>query len=90
MTRTIRRRQLLKATLGLGGLTYASPFGWSMTPKVMASTPSFTDYKAMVCVFLYGGNDSCNMLIPADNTSFETTGRFGGTWLWTTRNHPNS
>ena len=70
MTRTIRRRQLLKATLGLGGLTYASPFGWSMTPKVMASTPSFTDYKAMVCVFLYGGNDSFNMLIPADNTSF--------------------
>ena len=41
-----------------------------MAPKVMASTPSFTDYKAMVCVFLYGGNDSFNMLIPADNTSF--------------------
>lgn len=70
MTRTIRRRQLLKATLGLGGLACASPFGWSMAPKVMASTPSFTDYKAMVCVFLYGGNDSFNMLIPADNTSF--------------------
>ena len=70
MTRTIRRRQLLKATLGLGGLACASPFGWSVAPKVMASTPSFTDYKAMVCVFLYGGNDSFNMLIPADNTSF--------------------
>ncbi len=70
MTRIIRRRPLLKATLGLGGLACASPFGWSMAPKVMASTPSFTDYKAMVCVFLYGGNDSFNMLIPADNTSF--------------------
>ena len=46
MTRIIRRRQLLKATLGLGGLACASPFGWSMVPKVMASTPNFTDYKA--------------------------------------------
>ena len=70
MTRTIRRRQLLKTTLGLGGLACASPFGLPMVPKVMASTPSFTDYKAMICVFLYGGNDSFNMLIPADNTSF--------------------
>ena len=25
-----------------------------------------TDYKALVCVFLFGGNDSANMLIPAD------------------------
>ena len=70
MTRTIRRRQLLKATLGLGGLACASPFGWSMAPKVMASTLCFTYFKALVYVFLYGGNDSFNMLIPADNTSF--------------------
>ena len=29
----------------------------------MAQTP-VTDYKALVCVFLYGGNDSNNLLVP--------------------------
>ncbi len=28
-----------------------------------------TDYKAMVCLFLYGGNDSNNTLIPIDGTA---------------------
>ena len=52
MTRTIRRRQLLKATLGLGGLACASPFGWSMAPKLMASTPSFqTTRQWFVCSY---------------------------------------
>jgi uncharacterized protein (DUF1501 family) len=36
--------------------------------RVMAQTPP-TDYKAMVCLFLYGGNDSNNMLIPLDGAA---------------------
>ncbi len=28
------------------------------------------DYKALVCVFLYGGNDSNNMLVPYDATDY--------------------
>jgi uncharacterized protein (DUF1501 family) len=31
---------------------------------------SGTDYKALVCVFLYGGNDSNNMLVPYDATDY--------------------
>jgi len=70
MARTINRRRLLKATLGIGGLACTVPSSWPLAPTALASTPSFKDYKAMVCVFLYGGNDSFNMFIPPDNTNF--------------------
>jgi uncharacterized protein (DUF1501 family) len=30
------------------------------------------DYKALVCLFLYGGNDANNLLIPRDNTFYPT------------------
>ena len=36
-----------------------------------AATPA-DDYKALVCVFLFGGNDSNNMLIPSDNTTYNS------------------
>jgi Uncharacterized protein conserved in bacteria len=29
-----------------------------------------TDYKALVCVFLFGGNDGNNMVIPVDTTPY--------------------
>ncbi len=29
-----------------------------------------TDYRALVCVFLFGGNDSNNMLVPFDTTGY--------------------
>ena len=34
--------------------------------NAVAATPVFSGYKALVCVFLAGGNDSLNMLIPTD------------------------
>src|ERR1051326_5936243 len=37
---------------------------------VMAQVP-VTDYKALVCIFLGGGNDSNNLVIPADTTSYQ-------------------
>lgn len=42
------------------GVAYSQVFG--------AAAP-FTDYRALVCVFLHGGNDSFNLLVP--NTSAE-------------------
>jgi uncharacterized protein (DUF1501 family) len=32
---------------------------------------STTDYKALVCIFLNGGNDSNNLLVPTDSTSYQ-------------------
>ena len=41
-----------------------------VSAAVEAST-SDQDFKALVCVFLYGGNDASNMLIPMDPTQYD-------------------
>lgn len=35
-----------------------------------AQVPPATDYKALVCIFLFGGNDAFNMLIPRDTSVY--------------------
>lgn len=42
------------------------PFG--LLPALAQSS---SDYRALVCVFLFGGNDSNNMIIPVDDTNFK-------------------
>lgn len=53
----------------------ASPSNGSFAPNAMAATD--TDFKALVCLFLAGGNDSNNLIVPADNTTYAAyaTGR---------------
>ncbi|WP_374348944.1 DUF1501 domain-containing protein [Chitinimonas sp.] len=58
---TFSRRDFLKAaTLSAA----AAPWGWM---QALATTPATDDYKALVCIFLYGGNDGNNMLVPSDS-----------------------
>lgn len=38
--------------------------------KLSAATVPAGDYRALVCLFLYGGNDANNMLIPHDNAGY--------------------
>ena len=62
----VTRRQFLRisnslASLGLAGAV--SRFG------PISAWAQSTDYKALVCVFLFGGNDSYNMVVP--NTTAE-------------------
>ena len=35
--------------------------------SALAAGPTCTDYKALVCIFLFGGNDSNNLIVPADS-----------------------
>ena len=42
------------------------PFG--LLPALAQSGP---DYRALVCVFLFGGNDSNNTVIPMDDANFK-------------------
>ncbi|MBT2972229.1 MAG: DUF1501 domain-containing protein [Candidatus Thiodiazotropha sp. (ex Ctena orbiculata)] len=61
----MNRREFLKRSMLMGGLIPISPPGQLFfTRSCWAAAPSFSDYKALVCVFLYGGNDTFNMLIP--------------------------
>jgi uncharacterized protein (DUF1501 family) len=44
---------------------------WDMRMISAAAAATLpTDYKALVCLFLYGGNDGNNLLIPTDPTTF--------------------
>ncbi|MFC4991345.1 DUF1501 domain-containing protein [Rubritalea tangerina] len=64
-------RQSACASLGVTGLVNALAQVRLMTAAIAAeasSTPS-SDYKALVCLFLAGGNDSYNMLVPIGDPS---------------------
>src|SRR5215469_13504165 len=60
--RSFIRYASLAAAGSAGGLR---PFG-----TLNALAQSTTDYKALVCVFLYGGNDSNNTFIPFDTNGY--------------------
>lgn len=61
MARLNRRHFLVRTAAAGAGL--AAPAGIACAQMVGAEAP-FDDYRALVCVFLYGGNDSFNMLVP--------------------------
>jgi uncharacterized protein (DUF1501 family) len=68
-----QRRNFLKlsarlAALGLTGLGLG-PSRSLFVRDVKAAAP-VTDYKALVCVYMFGGNDSNNMIVPVDTARF--------------------
>ena len=46
-----------------------------MMSTALASTSSLTGYKALVCLYFNGGNDSWNMLVPFDTRGSTYTQR---------------
>lgn len=65
------RRDFLRLAATIGGTGLAGSF--SRFGLLNALTcPASTDYKALVCVFLFGGNDSNNLIIPTDSTIFNS------------------
>lgn len=67
-----RREFLRKATILTGSVgTAAAPFAMNMAALGSAAAQT-GDYKALVCIFLYGGNDSANMVLPTDTASWNT------------------
>ena len=64
--KTLNRRDFLK-TSGAAAVFAATP-GLAYSQVVGGAGP-FDDYRALVCLFMFGGNDSFNMLVP--NTAAE-------------------
>lgn len=56
-------RQNACASLGVTGLVNALTQA-RLIGSAVAADSSPSDYKALICVFLHGGNDSSNMLVP--------------------------
>jgi uncharacterized protein (DUF1501 family) len=66
MRTSISRRSVLASAARLAGLGVATPFAFDLAAVGAASAQGVSDYKAIVCVFLYGGNDCANTVIPYD------------------------
>ncbi len=64
------RRQFVKTGAALSVLGAATPFAVQMAAAGTAAAQSATDYKALVCIFMFGGNDSNNMLLASDTASW--------------------
>jgi len=64
------RRHLLRVGGAFGALGTAAPFALQLAAAGSAAGQSAPDYKALVCVFLYGGNDSHNMVLATDQDSW--------------------
>ena len=66
------RRLFLQRAAWLSALGGAgAPAGLSLLAAGSAAAQTASDYRALVCVFLFGGNDSFNMVLPTDAASWQ-------------------
>ena len=74
------RRAFLRRSAQLALSGTALPFALNLAAIGEAAAFDATDYKALVCVFLYGGNDYANTVITYDDASYNqySTVRGGG------------
>ena len=64
------RRLFLRQATALAGLGAAAPFALNLSAMGSAAAQTASDYKALVCLFMHGGNDSMNMVLPTDAASW--------------------
>jgi uncharacterized protein (DUF1501 family) len=74
------RRAFLRRSAQLALSGTALPFALNLAAIGEASAFDATDYKALVCVFFYGGNDYANTVVTYDDASYNqySTIRGGG------------
>src|SRR5882724_2413527 len=65
MNHTSSRRNFLR----FGG-AFATAAGFSQFGLMYTFAQGASNYKALVCVFLFGGNDSHNMVVPQSQAAF--------------------
>ncbi|MCU0768738.1 MAG: DUF1501 domain-containing protein [Burkholderiaceae bacterium] len=71
MTTHASRREFLRTASRLSLAGVATP--WTVNLAAIGAAAAQTapaDYKALVCVFMYGGNDHSNMVVPYDAASY--------------------
>lgn len=66
----LNRRKFIQLSLAASSALLVNPFGLSQ--ELNAKTiKEKNDYKALVCIMLSGGNDSFNMLVPTNKSSYK-------------------
>lgn len=65
------RREVLRRATALGCVgAAASTFGFQLATMGQAAAQTAPGYKALVCIFLFGGNDSNNTVLATDTDSW--------------------
>ncbi len=72
MTSQASRREFLKRASALAATGVTTPLAMNLAAMANAAAANSSGYKALVCVFLEGGNDHANTLIPYDGGSYES------------------
>ncbi|WP_326539751.1 DUF1501 domain-containing protein [Pseudorhodoferax sp.] len=67
----LSRRAFLRRAGHLATAGAATPLGLNLAAMGEAAAFTATDYKALVCVFLYGGNDHANTVVAYDEPSWQ-------------------
>lgn len=72
MTKAVSRRAFLRTASQMSVLGSATPLALNLAAmgSTAAESASAEDYKALVCVFLFGGNDQTNTVVPYDTAAF--------------------
>ena len=71
ITRDASRRSFLAHSAAFGALAGAgAPLALNLAAIGNAQAQAAADYRALVCIFLFGGNDAYNMVLPTDATPF--------------------
>jgi uncharacterized protein (DUF1501 family) len=64
------RRVVLQRAMQLSGLGVATPLAINLAAIGEAAAFESSGYKALVCVFMYGGNDYANTVVPYDPANY--------------------
>lgn len=70
MTESSSRREFLRWSAGMSIMGAAAPMALQLTAAGTAAAATASDYKALVCLFMQGGQDGNNMVLATDSGSF--------------------
>jgi uncharacterized protein (DUF1501 family) len=79
MTGDQSRRAFMKRAACFSLAGGASPFLMNLAAIGEAAAATASDYKALVCIFLFGGNDYANTVTPYDQPSYDLYAGLRGT-----------
>jgi uncharacterized protein (DUF1501 family) len=68
-----RRSFIRQAACAAVGTTSLASTVWNLRAMNAAAAQAMaasTEFRALVCLFLYGGNDANNMVVPRDDTNY--------------------
>lgn len=72
MTLNASRREFLRTASALSVAGTATPWALNLASIGAAAAQTVpTDYKALVCIFMYGGNDHSNTIVPVDASNYQ-------------------